>query len=341
MPDDKAVEVTEQIETAKDESTAFSAEPEDELEDTSLEGLDQPEKDADKKEVVPDKKDDVVDPDKVEKVEAKAEPKAKEEAETDPDKDEKAGDEETDEDVDRGKEVLEAQEKADADAAAAAEAIKTEKIETGGYDPHNEVNNPETIEFIKGIIPKGLFPDTVTLKDGTELDFKSVLDNDPEIPVMIAAIANNIIKQMVVNKYLATHDDLKGVNESVDNRLFLRTITNKNDGVPNARDIYQDAKFKTWFREQPKEIQALMKSPDPYDQIRVFKRYLNKSGLEVANKKVKELDDKKKAGKEKFDAIHKTTVKSKGKPSGSALNPRDEEVAGFTEKSKDDDDILS
>ena len=338
MPDDKAVEVTEQIETASDEAAAFSVGPEDELEDTSLEGLDQPEKDAE-----PDKKEDVVDPDKAKKDET--------DDKTDKvglDKDEKTGDEEvateeldTDEDVDRGKEVLEAQEKADADAAAAAEAIKTEKIETGGYDPHNEVNNPETIEFIKGIIPKGLFPDTVTLKDGTELDFKSVLDNDPEIPVMIAAIANNIIKQMVVNKYLATHDDLKGVNESVDNRLFLRTITNKNDGVPNARDIYQDAKFKTWFREQPKEIQALMKSPDPYDQIRVFKRYLNKSGLEVANKKVKELDDKKKAGKEKFDAIHKTTVKSKGKPSGSALNPRDEEVAGFTEKSKDDDDILS
>uniref|UniRef100_A0A6H1ZLE8 Uncharacterized protein n=1 Tax=viral metagenome TaxID=1070528 RepID=A0A6H1ZLE8_9ZZZZ len=338
MPDDVTTEVTEQIETAGDESAAFSAEPEsDVLEDTNLEGLDQPEKSAE-----PDKKDDTVDPDKADK-----------DTKADPDKDkagkEKTGDEEeveteeldADEDVARGKEVLEAQEQADADAAAVAAAKKTEKIESGGYDPRNEVNGLEQIEFMKGAIPPGLFPDTVTLKDGTVLDFKNIIDTDPEIPVMIATIANNIIKQMVVNKYLATHHDLDSFNESVDNRLFLRTITNKVDGVPKAREIYQDPKFKTWFGEQPKEIQALMKSPDPYDQIRVFKRYLNKSGLEKAGGKVAEIDGKRKKDKSTFDKIHKTTVKSKGKPSGSALNPREDELAGFTEKSKDDDDILS
>ena len=342
MPDDDVTtEVTEQIGTESDEAAAFSVEPEgDAFEDTNLEGLDQPEKDAE-----PDKKDDVVDPDKAKKDEADKD--AKDGLDKD-DKDEKTGDEEvdteeldTDEDVARGKEVLEAQEKADADVAAAAAAAKTERIESGGYSPYNEVNNPETIEFIKGVIPPGLFPDTVTLKDGTVLDFKGVIENDPEIPVMIATIANNIIKQMVAGKFLATHDDLNGINETVDNRLFLRTVTNKNDGVPKARELYRDPKFQEWLGKEPKEVQALRNSPDPYDHIRVFKRYLNKSGLEAADKKVKEIDGKKKTGKEKFDAIHKTTVKSKGKPSGSALSPRDEEVAGFTEKSKDDDDILS
>uniref|UniRef100_A0A6H1ZLV8 Uncharacterized protein n=1 Tax=viral metagenome TaxID=1070528 RepID=A0A6H1ZLV8_9ZZZZ len=331
MPDDVTPEVTEQIGTESDEAAAFSVEPEgDAFEDTNLEGLDQPEKE-------PDKKDDVVDHDKV-----KDEPKAKEDAGTDPDKAKEIDDDvaEDDEDVALGKEVLEAQEKADAEAAAAATAAKTEKIESGGYNPYNEVNSPETIEFIKGVIPPGLFPDTVELKDGTVLDFKSVMESDPEIPVMIATIANNIIKQMVVGKYLATHDDLAGINDAVDNRLFLRTVTNKVDGVPKAREIYKDPKFRPWLSEQPKEIQALMKSSDPDNHIRVLKRYLNKSGLEKASGKVVELDSKRKADKANFDKIHKTTVKSKGRPSGSALNPRDEVIAGFTEKSKDDDDIL-
>jgi len=339
MPDDVKPEVTEQIGTESDETAAFSVEPEgDALEDTNLEGLDQSEK-----------KDDVVDPDKVKKDDpdkAKAELKAKEAAEADLDKTEKPGDEEdetetdADEDVARGKEVLDAQAKEAEEAAAADAAVRAKKVDTGAYRAREMQYGDDAVEFFKGVMPPKLMPDTVTLKDGTVLDFKGVYDNDPEIPIMIAAIAKNLVDQMIDNKYLATNKDLDGINSALDNRLFLRTITNKIDGVPKAQEVYRDPKFRTWFGEQSKEIQALMRSPDPYDQIRVFKRYLNKSGLEKAGENVAGIDGKRKADKAAFDKIHKTTIKSKGRPSGSALDPRDEVIAGFTEKTKDDDDIL-
>ena len=338
MPDDVITEVTEQaVETPvpdlpADEAAGFASKKDDDV-DENIEGLDQPE-------VVPEKK-----PAKRAKKAAKA-PEVipevvetpVEEAETEEPEEEVETEtnEETDEDITRGKELVAEQEKAEVDRKATEEAQRVEKVEAGGYNPFDERQNAEGIEFFKGVIPKGLFPDTVTLKDGTELDFKSVLENDPEIPVMATIIANNLIRQMIANKFLVTHADIAGMNDNIDNRLFVRTVTNRADGVPSAQKIYNDPAFKKWSGEQPKEIQALMKSSDPYDHIRVFKRYLGKAGLEAAGKKVVDLDEKRRTAKGNIDAVLKNTIRSKSaKPKGTTLSPREEEAEGFS--SKDDD----
>jgi len=338
MPDDVTTEVTEQaVETPApdlpaDEAAGFVSKKDDDI-DENIEGLYQPEVVSEKKPVKRAKKaakaPEVI-PEVVETPgEETEDEELEEDAETEPD-------EESDEDIARGKELVAEQERAESARRAAEEAQRVAKVDAGGYDPFNERQNAEGIEFFRSVIPKGLFPDTATLKDGTELDFKGMLDTEPEIPVMAAIIANNLIRQMIANKFLVTHADLEGMNDAFDNRLFTRTVTNRADGVPNARKIYNDPAFRKWVPEQPKEIQALMRSSDPYDHIRVFKRYLGKAGLETAGKKVVDLDEKRKTAKGNIDAVLKNTIRSKtAKPKGTTLSHREEEAEGFS--SKDDD----
>jgi len=349
MPDDEKTEVTEQIDdNPKDEAAEFSSETEaDELEDTGFEGLDKSEE-TDKTDATDAAKKAADEADKAESDKAEPDDK-KDETDKSDEADEEEEPGEDDEDVTRGKEILEAEEKAEADKKAASEAEKVQKEEDGAYSPFTESWGDEQIKFFSGVIPPNLFPDTALMRDkdgnvvkdaegnDVSLDFKGVFENEPELPLMIVGIANNIIRQLIANGYLATTHDVAGVNESIDNRLFLRTLTNKTDGVPKAQEIYRDESFKKWMGEQPKEIQALMKSPDPYDHIRVFKRYLNSEKIAEAKDKVVKLDDKRKKSKETFDAVHKSTVKSKGKPGKSSLTPRDEEMEGFTSKDDDDD----
>jgi len=333
MPDDDVIieetPVTEQEEKPDlpaDEAAGFASEKDDDI-DEGTEGLTDPDEKIPETDKEPEKK-----PEK----KPEKDPEAEEE-DTDT-KEDVDTDEEEDEDIARGKDVIAEEEKTAAEKKIAEDAEKAEKRETGGYNPFRERHDAESIEFFKGVIPEGIFPDKVTLKDGTDLDFKGVLENDPEIPVMVTVIANNIIRQLMANKVLATHDDLDAAAEAVDNILFERTVTNRFDGVPDAKKIYQAPEFKKWVGEQPKEIQALMKSSNPYDHIRVFKRYLNKSGLESADKTVAEVDKKRKAAKERADGILKSTVRSKSaKPKGATLTPREEEKEGFNSKEDDDD----
>ena len=318
MPEDKAPE--EQIETPSDEAAAFASETDD---DEGLQGLEQPgEKAAEDK--IPDE------PPVRDKLEEAGE--AGEEA-----GEEDEEDEEDDEDVIRGKEILAEQEQEDVEKKAADEAAKTQRPETGTYSPFTEKHDAESIEFMKSVIPPGLFPDTLTLKDGTELDFAAIYESEPEIPVMIVTLANNLIRQMIANKYLVTSQDIAEIRDSIDNRFFERTLTNKQDGVSNAKDIFHSPGFKKWLPDQTKEIQALLRSGDPYDHIRLYKRFINSSGLKEAKSKVKNLDEKRRASKEKFDSIHKTTIKSKAKAGGSALSPREQELEGFNARDDDDD----
>lgn len=247
---------------------------------------------------------------------------------------EETEDVEEDEDTLRGKELLEEEERLAAEQRAAYQAARVQPQE--GYNPFSEANTDSDIEFFRTVIPPKLLPDTAKLKDGTELNFGSIIESEPEIPVMIAVIANNLIRQMIANKYIATHEDLNGTKQTFDNQLFIRTVTNEANGVPDAPRIARDPKFQEWLAKQPKEIQVLRKSRNPKDHIRMFKRYLNNAGLEKAKATVKDIDDKRKEKKKTFDAIHKTTVKSKGKPGETAQSARDEELAGFN---SNDDDI--
>jgi len=316
----KEVEEKETPDIPADEAAGFASDVDDDLED-GLEGLDQEEP--------------ILLEDKVEKAEAEK-PDDKVEKPDDKVAEGLGEDEEDDEDTIRGKELVAEQEKEETDKKVAEDAEKVQRREEGAYNPFAEQHDAKSLSFFRGIIPPNLLPDIVTLEDGTELNFKSVLETDPEIPVMITTIANNLIRQLVANKYLATNLDIAGLGEDFDDKLFMRTLTNKHDGVKDAKKIYNSEDFKKWLPEQPKEIQALLKSKDPDDHARLYKRFLGKSGLDTAKEEIAEKDAAKKAKKEKFDAIHKMTVKSKPKPKAGAVTDREEERAGF--ESKDDDD---
>lgn len=269
---------------------------------------------------------------KAEKAEATTDDKAESDLEEAPEEDE-----ETDEDIKRGKEILDAEEKAKADDQARKDASRQPAAEPPKYNPFVEKNDEKTVRHFRNVIPQGLLPDVATLDDGTELHFKDLFDAEPEIPVMAVAIAKNVVEQLVANKYLATQSAIREIEQSFENRLFLMQVTNRNDGVPDAIKIANDPKFKKWQAEQPKAVQALFNSTDPLDHIRGFKRFLGASGLKAAGDKVVSLDKKKAEAKANFDAVYKTTIRSKGKPKGAVLSPKEEEAEGFASKEGDDD----
>lgn len=271
---------------------------------------------------------------KSEKIEAPSEDKAEEETEPEETSEE---DEETDEDLKRGKEILDAEEKAKADEQARKDAQRPPAPIQPKYNPFVEKNDEKTVRHFKSVIPTGLLPDTATLEDGSVLDFKGIFETEPEIPVMAVAIANNVVEQLVANNYLATQSVIREIEQSFENKLFIMRVTNAYDGVPDAVKIANDPKFQKWQAEQPKAVQALFNSTDPLDHIRGFKRFLGASGLKAATDKVVSLDKKKAEAKANFDAVYKTTIRSKGKPKGSALSPKEEEAEGFASKDGDDD----
>ncbi len=256
---------------------------------------------------------------KVERETAEAEAKAKLEA-----------DEETDEDIIRGQELLDSAEK---EGVKAKEEAKEEPPppEDVEYLPSQHSNTAENMEFFTTAVPKKLLPEEpITLKDGTELDFGYYQKENPEFAPGVAAITKNIIDQMIANGALVGAD----VYEHVDNQLFFRTVAKS---VKNHHEVYASENFKKWLPDQPEAIQALMKSKDPEDTVRVFSRFLNKEGLKEAKEKVVDIDKKRAAKKEKFDALHKSTVKSKRASKKSAVSNEALEEEGFTSTEDDDD----
>lgn len=240
---------------------------------------------------------------------------------------------EDDEDVKRGKEIIEAQEKAEIEAKQKEDEAKVEAERQRSQQRHvsarEETYVQEDIEFIRDVIPKDFFPKgTVELSDGQTLDFESAIEVTPELPIMIASIAHNIVSQMVENGYLLTTELGSKMMEQVDNKLFSEAVRSK---VPNAEKI-DNKDLVNWLKDEPKEIQALNFSKDPQDRVRLLTRFINKMGKGEADEQVKAHDDKRRKSKEAFDKVHSTTVRSKGKNFNSALSPEDEEMAAFNEE---------
>lgn len=313
MSDDTVI--TEQTEV--DEATAFSGESTDILEDDGLE--------QETKEETP----------KEEKKDEESEDEAEEEELEE--KDEESDEEESEEDADvkRGKEIIDKEAKAQAELEAAEKAEKEKKVENP-TPPSARKLDARTVEWYKSVIPPNFLPENVTLSDGSVLDFSSL----PEVPVAAAAVAHNIVSQMIHNGYLMTSSDFNKLTTNMNYRFFMASLTNSYDGIPNVQEIASSEGFKKWLPEQPKEIQALQRSMDYKDHVKLFKRYLNDAGIKEAKGKIDKIDETRKEKKKQFDGIHKTTVKSKGKAKASSVSPREEELEGFTSKDNDDDFYL-
>lgn len=240
---------------------------------------------------------------------------------------------EDDEDVKRGKEIIEAQEKADAEAKQKEDEARAEaerqKTQQSHVSVREEAYNIKDVEFIREVIPKDFFPKgTIELSNGEVLDFESAIEETPELPIMIASITHNIVRQMVENNYLLTTEMGTKMMEQVDNKLFVEAVKSK---VPNAEKI-DNKDLVNWLKDEPKEIQVLNFSKDPQDKVRLLTRFINKMGKGEADEQLKAHDDKRRKSKEAFDKVHSTTVRSKGKSFNSALSPEEEEIAAFNEE---------
>lgn len=336
-----------------DEVAAFGQD--DDSDDTDELGLD-PEKKAAKK------SDDASASDEKDKKQAKPKDGESEEGESEKEGGKKADDsensgddddeEELDDDTKRGRELLEAQKAADdkkKEEEAAADTAKNETDEKKSGDDEEfdskysiESYTDDHIKQFNGIIPEGLFPkDPVKLDDGTELDFESVVKDYPEIPAMVAGITNHIVREMMGTGFLAGGDHLKSggndLMQKIQNMLFVREITHPVYGVPNAKDIVESKEFPKWLEKESDEIKALEKSANPHDRIRLLKRFLNNEVVDKMEEGAAAADDKRKAAKKNFDAVHKSTPKS-GKPKSkkAVADTPDDERAAFEEDDKDD-----
>lgn len=343
MPDDIVTEeVAEQSsETATDnaedqvtdESIAFSSDDDDDDDDVLEIGLENQE--PEKKE---EKADNTQDGETEDDEAGKQEISEEETDETDDD----------DEDIKRGQELIEAQKAADVakqeKEQQEAETKKTEETGEGKYDFQKESFDTKTLGIIQSVIPKNLLPsEPIKLEDGTELDFGAIDKDYPEMRVYVAAIANNLMRQMISNMGIMTGDQfqesMKGRTEQADHDRFVRTVRHPQYGVPKAEEIAASDAFKEWLPNQKDEIKALFKSSNPFDHIRGLKRFLNQDVLDKAKTEAEKKDEKRKKAKDEFDKIHKTTARGKaGKPKTKVEdNPEDEKEAF---ESKDDDDDL-
>lgn len=254
--------------------------------------------------------------------------------------------EEDDEDLIRGKSLLEAEQKAEEDR---------QKKEREEQDQRQQQEQPQNqlvgerfdhqhFEALRSHIPKNLFPnEPVKLSDGTELDFKSLVTDYPELPYYVSAMANNLIRQMAASGFLVSGESsqkqLTNINETIDKRNFVRTVTHPEYGVPKAHEISESQEFKEWYPKQPAEIQALGKSENPWDHIRMFRRFLKQSVIDKADQANNETDANRQEKKKKVNSALKAPDKSQKRrqPAPKKDDP-DDERAAF--ESKDDDDDI-
>jgi len=312
MPDDQVIDeqVAEQtpaeiVDDAVDESAAFGGEDSEEVQEK------QPEPEPE-----------------VQEPEEEPEPK----------------EEETDEDVERGKAIIEQRQKQEAERQQ-REAEQQRTQDPDKYDYRKESLKQEQVEVLNSVIPKNLLPTgPIKMEDGTVLNFDDLTKEYPELPIYIGAHVDNIIRQLVDSGFLVGsqkyQSDIKSINDGMDQRMFLRTVTHPQYGVPEAAKIAASQEFKDWFASEKPEVQALGSSKDPWDHVRLLKRFQGKAVLSEAKQKAAEKDIERQEKKKNFDAIHKTTIKTKSntRAQKSSLTPEAEELEAFT--SKDDDDFV-
>ena len=247
--------------------------------------------------------------------------------------------EEVDEDEKRGQEIIDKEAQAEKDAKEAEEAerkrIEAEEAEREAKETPPSYSN-EDIKVFHGVVPDARFPEIALIGD-VEYPLREYVTENPEIKTVSTIVSKMVVDTLINNKYIPSFQvmqaEIASLREEIGNQRFLDKVTSE---VPKAVEIRNSKDFQGWEKKQPEKVQALIRSTDPMDHVRLFKRFLNAQGLDAAGKKVTEIDRKRADAKAKADAIYKTTVRSKtqAKPGLKTLSPEDEARAGFEE---DDD----
>ena len=260
-----------------------------------------------------------------------AEPEKKPEVTEEPAKEDEPPEvleEEPDDDTARGKELLEAEEKAEADKKTA------ETAPVAPAPPSIVPYTPDDIKLYSQFADMSLLPEGTIEVDGTSLDIRQHLEDFPESRVVSGIVAKGIVDRLIENNVLVSSETLKSFRQDLANERYRDKVDLSLN--TDSQKIWNDKKFQDWKKDAPKEVQALFRSSDPADAARGFKRFLNSAGLDKAGKKVAELDGKRADAKKKADAIYKTTVRNTKVPKPSKAGDTGIEDA-LDEFNRDDD----
>jgi len=215
----------------------------------------------------------------------------------------KPGPEIEDDDADkRGKELLEAEEKAkkEAEEAEAAEAAKKEASKDVKEDEKPSQITPERAKVYAGIVKD--WPDTVEV-DGEQVEVKELVQDFPGLLVIVGRIIEETTRNMLNNKILMSGRTAEEINDRMDAIAWEAELYR---AVPDVKELMNHKEFETWAKNAPEETKALFRSGMVDDTAKGFDKFRS-----TLKRKPGEAEKKR---KEEHDALFTETVERKGSP---------------------------
>lgn len=310
--DDKALKEKTGTEEETGEFSDFFLESVTELEKSDEKGDKKPEKEKPKKEKPEETKEEKAEREKKELDEILKETNKKEEK--------------SDELGDRGQEIID-QEEEEAKRAEEEEVRLQAEKETAKQKAESSNIPPLTGEgakIIMGMIPKGRFPEKLTVDiDGrgeVELDLKGFLEDNPESALINSLQTQEYLLSLLNRGVLSTKKQTEAeinklIGQQADEIFGLKVMMELQNmeifGI-DLEKISESKELKEWGGKQDKTITALFRSVLASDYAKGIARYLKEADLIKAKTKATELDEKALKEKKEHDELHSMTMKGKG-----------------------------
>uniref|UniRef100_A0A6M3IPK9 Uncharacterized protein n=1 Tax=viral metagenome TaxID=1070528 RepID=A0A6M3IPK9_9ZZZZ len=183
------------------------------------------------------------------------------------------------------------------------------------------------------LIADGDLPDTVMV-DGEEFDLKGYLESYPDEKAATIAIATAIAKKIVEGAGYVKPEQVQALSGTVNQLLFDRNVATAADDEGNLKHpdyhsiVYGAGKkdFHAWLSKQSKKEQSAASTLDAELAVMVLDHYKE----DTAKGKVKDIKNKAKDRKDKFDSLNddttgKTTNRRSSSPKGKAAASIDEQ----------------
>lgn len=160
---------------------------------------------------------------------------------------------------------------------------------------------------------------------------KAYLQEFPEVEKIVEKRAKQIVSDLVNQGALVTPDQIAPVSETlVGTVTMLAQLYFQNElleRMPDALKIARSKDYQEWINKQSPAIQALNRSLNPEDALKVLNYYKE----DMAKKRVEKHDAEAKKKAEKVNRVLSYTARSKPKKSKTVVEPEDEFAAAFEE----------
>ena len=236
-------------------------------------------------------------------------------------------------DRERGEKLIQ-DEEARKRAAGEKEAADAKAKEEAEAKAGPAVLGVDQAKTFSDFITEDELPDVIEI-EGQEIKLKEYLNDFPEATIIAGFQTQKILQRLIDNNTLPTVNAMRQLESNISEALFDLRVLGK---VPDAQEIVDSDKYKTWAGGATPETKALLKSENPAD----FVKALHKFKRSVARKVSKKKPDKEKARKHKEHSdLHSSTLRQRGKTgeTGGGSAGEDDFDGAFEEalKEKDDD----